>query len=243
MKNKNGNAFAIDMTQGSEMSVLIRFAFPLFIGNLIQQLYGMVDSIIVGRYVNANALGAIGAVSSITFLFFSFCNGLSAGIGILISQYLGAGETEFVKKIIGNALYIIAVIGTLISVLAFVSTTPILKLMQVPEENFAYAATYMYIVCGATIVVAGYNAVAAIMRSLGDSITPLICLVFAAILNMGLDLLFVITFNQGVAGAAWATVICCIFPPSILLWIGVLSKRYFALEFLWRYKMHWFLFL
>ena len=237
MKNRNGNAFAIDMTQGSEMSVLLRFAFPLFIGNLVQQLYGMADSIIVGRYVNAAALGAIGAVSSITFLFFSLCNGLSAGIGVLISQYRGAGETEVVKKAIGNALYIIAIIGTLISVFAFVLTTPILKLMRVPEENFAYAATYMYIVCGATIVVAGYNAVAAIIRSLGDAITPLICLLIAAILNVGLDLLFVITFDWGVAGAAWATVISQALSMISALGIGVLkndlmhlSRKHFVID-------------
>lgn len=237
MRNRSGNTFAIDMTQGSEMQVLIRFAFPLFIGNLIQQLYGMADSIIVGRYINADALGAIGAVSSITFLFFSLCTGLSAGIGVLISQYRGAGENEFVKKIIGNAMYITAVIGTLLSVLAFVLTTPILRLMRVPEENFAYAATYMYIVCGATIVVAGYNAVAAIMRSLGDSITPLICLVISAVLNIGLDLLFVITFDWGVAGAAWATVISQAISMISALLVGIrkndlmhLSKTHFVTD-------------
>ncbi len=237
MKTKNGNVFAIDMTQGNEMSVLIRFAFPLFIGNLVQQLYGMADSIIVGRYINATALGAIGSVGSITFLFFSLCNGLSAGIGVLISQYRGAGETEFVKKIIGNALYITAIIGTLISVLAFAFTTPILKLIKVPEDNFAYAETYMYIVCGATIVVAVYNAVAAVMRSLGDSITPLICLVISAILNVGLDLLFVITFDWGVAGAAWATVISQALSAVSALGIGILkndlmklSKKHFVID-------------
>lgn len=237
MKTKSGNAFAIDMTQGSELSVLLRFAFPLFIGNLVQQLYGMADSIIVGRCINADALGAIGAVGSITFLFFSLCNGLSAGIGVLVSQYRGAGETEFVKKIIGNAVYITAVVGTLISIFAFVLTVPILKLIQVPQENFAYASSYMYIVCGATVIVAGYNAVAAVMRSLGDSVTPLICLVVSAAVNVGLDLLFVVVFQWGVAGAAWATVISQALSMLSALFVGIakndllhLSKKHFVME-------------
>ena len=118
METRTKSNFAIDMTKGNEMWVLIQFAFPLFIGNLVQQLYTMADSVIVGRYINADALGAIGSVGSITFLFFSLCNGLSGGIGVLISQYMGAGEADFVKKIIGNALYITAVIGVLISVIA-----------------------------------------------------------------------------------------------------------------------------
>lgn len=237
MKTKTHNNFAIDMTQGNEIWVLIRFAFPLFIGNLVQQLYTMADSVIVGRYINAEALGAIGSVGSITFLFFSLCNGLSAGIGVLISQYRGAGELDFVKKIIGNALYITAVIGVFISLIAFYMTTPILTLMRVPTENFDYAAIYMRIVCGATIVVAGYNAVAAIMRSLGDSITPLICLVISALLNVGLDMLFVLKLDWGVAGAAWATVISQALSMVSALIIGIwkneqmqLSGKHFVLD-------------
>lgn len=237
MNSKVKRTFTIDMTQGSEMRVLIQFAFPLFLGNLTQQFYSMADSIIIGRCINATALGAIGSVGSITFLFFSLCNGLSAGIGVLISQYRGAGEEDFVKKIIGNALYITVIMGVSISVLAYFLTTPLLTLMKVPAENFEYAATYMRIVCGATIVVAGYNSVSAIMRSLGDSITPLICLVISALLNVGLDLLFVLEFNWGVAGTAWATVISQAISMVSALLIGILkndtlhlSKRHLTVD-------------
>lgn len=199
--------FVCDMTKGNEVGLLLRFAFPMLIGNIFQQLYNMVDSVVVGRFVGANALASVGSVGNLNFLFFSLCFGLTSGIGILISQYFGAGKEEDVKKIIANSIYIILTAGFLISLISVMFARPILKLMNTPEVILDDAVLYMQIVCGATIIVAIYNGISAILRALGDSKTPLIFLIVASITNVVLDLWFVIEFQMGVAGVAWATII------------------------------------
>ncbi len=199
--------YVCDMTKGNEVGLLLRFSFPLLVGNIFQQLYNMVDSIIVGKFVGSNALGAVGAVGSLNFLFFSLCLGLGSGIGILISQFFGAGRDEYVKKIIANSIYIVTSAGVLMSIIGIALARPILELMNTPESIMGDAVTYMKIVCGGTIVVALYNGISAILRALGDSKTPLIFLIVASVINVILDLVFVLVFDMGVAGAAWATVI------------------------------------
>ena len=199
--------YSLDMTKGNEISLLLRFTLPMLFGNLFQQFYNMADSVIVGKFVGSNALGAVGSVGSINFLFFSLCMGLGSGIGILISQSYGAGVHDYVKKIIANAIYITAVTGVLMSFLGAFFARPVLTLMHTPAENFADALVYMRIVCGFTFIVAGYNAISAILRALGDAKTPLIFLVVASFINIVLDLVFVLKFDMGVAGTAWATVI------------------------------------
>jgi putative MATE family efflux protein len=203
MKSK----YVVDMTKGNEVGHLLRFALPMVVGNVFQQFYNLVDSAIVGRYVSSNALGAVGVVGSLHFLFFSLCLGLGSGIGILIAQYFGAGEEDYIKKIIANAVYIISLAGVVMGLIGALLAKPILRLMNTPEANFADAVVYMKIVCGAIIIVAIYNGISAILRALGDSKTPLIFLVIASVLNIGLDLVFVLVFRMGVAGAAWATII------------------------------------
>lgn len=199
--------YVCDMTKGNEVKLLLGFALPMLVGNIFQQLYNMADSIIVGKFVGSDALGAVGAVGNLNFLFFSLCLGLTSGIGILISQFFGAGKDEYVKKIIANSVYIITATGAAMSILSAFFARPILILMNTPKENMEDAVVYMQIVCGATIVVALYNGISSILRALGDSKTPLIFLIVASFINVGLDLLFVMVFHMGVAGAAWATVI------------------------------------
>lgn len=199
--------YVCDMTKGNEVGLLLRFALPMLVGNIFQQLYNMVDSIIVGKFVGSNALGAVGAVGNLNFLFFSLCLGLASGIGILISQFFGAGKDDYVKKIIANSVYIITISGAVMSIISFVFARPILHLMNTPAENMKDAVIYMQIVCGATVIVAIYNGISSILRALGDSKTPLIFLIVSSFINVGLDLLFVLVFHWGVAGAAWATVI------------------------------------
>lgn len=199
--------YVCDMTKGNEVELLLRFALPMLVGNIFQQLYNMVDSIIVGKFVGSNALGAVGAVGNLNFLFFSLCLGLASGIGILISQFFGAGKDDYVKKIIANSVYIITISGAVMSIISFVFARPILHLMNTPAENMEDAVIYMQIVCGATVIVAIYNGISSILRALGDSKTPLIFLIVSSFINVGLDLLFVLVFHWGVAGAAWATVI------------------------------------
>ncbi len=222
--------YVLDMTKGNEVALLLRFAFPLLIGNIFQQLYNMVDSVVVGRYVGANALASVGSVGNLNFLFFSLCFGLTSGIGILISQYFGAGKQEQVKQIIANSIYIILTAGIIISLISVIFARPILILMNTPKLILDDAVLYMQIVCGATIVVAIYNGISAILRALGDSKTPLIFLVVASILNVVLDLWFVIEFEMGVAGVAWATIISQSVSAIGSIIFAVWSNPYLKLE-------------
>ena len=222
--------YVLDMTKGNVTSLLLRFTVPMLVGNIFQQFYNMVDSIIVGRFVGTNALGAVGSVGSITFMFFSLCLGLGSGIGILISQYFGAGQDDYVKKIIANAIYITLTTGVLMSLCGAVFAEPILRFMNTPAENFADALVYMRIVCGFTVVVAGYNTVSAVLRALGDAKTPLIFLGVASVLNIVLDLLFVVPMQMGVAGAAWATVIAQFFAMLGSIAFGYKKNEYLRLQ-------------
>ncbi len=222
--------YVLDMTKGNETSLLLRFTLPMLVGNIFQQFYNMVDSVIVGRFVGTNALGAVGSVGSITFMFFSLCLGLGSGIGILISQYFGAGQDDYVKKIIANAIYITFGTGAIMSLCGVLFAEPILHLMNTPAENFADALIYMRIVCGFTIVVAGYNTISAILRALGDAKTPLIFLGVASVLNIVLDLLFVVPLKMGVAGAAWATVIAQFFAMLGSVVFGYGKNEYLRLK-------------
>ncbi len=222
--------YVVDMTHGNETKLLLNFTVPMLLGNLFQQFYNMVDSVIVGRFVGTNALGAVGSVGSILFLFFSLCMGLGSGIGILISQYFGAGEYEYVKKTIANSIYITLASGLLMSLCGIVFAEPILRLMQTPTETYADALTYMRIASGFTFVVAGYNTISAELRALGDAKTPLIFLGVASVLNVALDLLFVVPLQMGVAGAAWATVIAQFFAMLGSIIFGYRKNEYLRIE-------------
>ena len=235
MKSTSKRSFggSVDMTKGNEIRLLLKFTLPLLIGNIFQQFYNMVDSIVVGKYVNSNALGAVGSVGAINFLFFSLCFGLSSGIGILISQYFGAGKKEMVKKIIANSIYITLISGIVMSFVGVFLSKPILILMNTPKETFAYAHTYMIICNSAIFLVAAYNMVSSILRALGDSRTPLIFLVVACLTNIVLDLLFVVVFKLGVTGVALATVIA-----QVVAMIGSIIYGYRKNEYLHIEKRH-----
>lgn len=222
--------YTLDMTKGNVTNLLFRFTLPMLFGNLFQQFYNMADSIIVGKFVGGNALGAVGSVGAIHFLFFSLCLGLGSGIGILIAQYFGAGEKDYVKRIIANAVYITGITGLVMSLAGVLLARPVLKLMNTPAENFADAYTYMQIVCGATVVVAGYNTISAILRALGDAKTPLIFLVVASVMNVVLDLFFVLKLDMGVAGTAWATVIAQFSAMLGSILFGWMRNDYLHLE-------------
>lgn len=194
------------MTTGKEFSHIIKFALPMLAGNIFQQLYNIADSIIVGRYLGADALASVGATGSITYFFYTLCIGLATGIGILISQSFGAGNHENVKKYIANSAYVLGVFGIVISIVSTILAPFLLKMLNTPPEIFDASVGYMRISCIGTAAVAAYNWINAVMRSLGDSKTPLIFLVVASILNVILDLLFVVVFSMGVNGAAIATI-------------------------------------
>lgn len=196
-----------DMTQSSEMRHIIMFSLPLLAGNLLQQTYNIVDTMVVGRYLGDGALAAVGATGSITYLFYTLCIGLSVGAGIIVAQYFGAGKKKALRSAVFNSALVTAIFGIVISLLSVPATRPILELLKVPDKLIGDSVAYMQIACGGTIAVAAYNWINAIMRALGDSKTPLIFLGAASLLNALLDLLFVVVFKFGIAGAAWATVL------------------------------------
>ncbi len=219
-----------DMTHGRETPLLLRFMLPMLLGNLFQQVYNLADSVIVGQHEGANALGSIGCTGSITFLFFSFCNGLSMGAGILIAQYFGSGRGDKVKQTLANAFYIQMVSGVLLSIIGYLSARPILTLLKTPAGQIDDATTYLEIVCLGTLAVSLYNYAAQTMRALGDSRTPLIFLIVACLINVFLDLLLVVGLNMGVMGAALATVLSqCISAVCSLLY-GFWKNPYFKLK-------------
>ena len=195
------------MTEGSPVSLILLFSVPMLIGNLFQQVYNLVDSVIVGKYVNADALAAIGATGSVTFLFFAICNGIGSGGGIITSQSFGKKDDEAVKSCIVNTGYIMLVFPIIIGIIAYILTVPILKLLDTPVEILKDAADYMKIMCVGLVFVSVYNYISSMLRALGDSRTPLFFLIFSCLLNTGLDFLFVVGFGMSVRGAGIATVI------------------------------------
>lgn len=196
-----------DMTTGSPLRLLLKFSIPMLIGNIFQQLYNMVDSIVVGRYNGKNALAAVGATGSLNFFIFSLVLGLSAGISIVISQYFGAKDEENVKKGFATAIYAITAASLLVSILGVIFARPLLKMLKTPDTIMEDAVTYMVIVCAGIVGIGIYNGISSILRAMGDAITPLIFLAVACLLNIVLDLVFVIVYDMSVAGVAYATII------------------------------------
>ena len=200
-------SYVKDMTTGKPTGLILMFMLPMVIGNVFQQLYNMVDSMIVGQVVGADALAAVGATGSLNFLFFSLCGGMANGIGVVLSQYFGAGNKDKVKQTIANAVYIMAVVGVFMGVLGALLSRPVLTFLKTPDNILDDAVLYMRIMCLGVLAVAFYNCISAILRAVGDSKTPLYFLIGSSVGNILLDMLFVAVFQWGVAGVAWATFI------------------------------------
>ena len=196
-----------DMTVGSPLRHIFLFTLPLLIGNLFQQFYNVVDSVVVGNYVGADALAAVGTCGSLGFLFFSLSSGLAVGIGILASQYFGARDDSQIRATVSNAAYILLAAGAGVSLLGFFGAPVFLRLLQVPEEILPLSLTYLRTTSVGVVAVALYNGVASLLRSLGDSKSPLYFLILSCVINIALDLLFVLLLNWSVFGVALATVI------------------------------------
>lgn len=218
-----------DMTVGSPLKHLVWFAIPLLLGNLFQQMYNMVDSIVVGRYVGATALGAVGACGSLSFLFFSVCMGLATGVGIIVSQYYGAGNEKRMKETIANSVYVLLSAAIIVWLLAMLFAPSLLRLLKTPPEMIEDSIAYMRVSCCGLIGIAIYNGVASILRALGDSKTPLYFLIVSSIINVALDLLFVRAFNMGVVGVALATIIAQYVSAIACLIYAYLRVSYFRL--------------
>ena len=198
---------AADMTKGSPVRLILTFSIPLIIGNIFQQFYNMVDSIVVGNFVGANALGAVGACGSLNWLFFSLSSGLGIGIGVIVSQFYGAKRFDQVSATIANSFYVLVSTALVVSILCFAITPAVLRLLNTPDDIINDSITYMRTTCIGIVAISLYNGVSSILRALGDSKTPLYFLILSSVCNVLLDLLFVIAFGWGVFGVAFATII------------------------------------
>lgn len=196
-----------DMTKGAIAPILIKFMLPLFIGNLFQQFYNMVDTLIVGRYVGTDALAAVGATGTIMFLILGFANGLATGFTVLTSQSYGAHDDKRLRHSIANAV-ILAVIVTLITtMISVISMKSILHMMNTPDDIFDYAYSYIITISYGICASVFYNLGASILRAVGNSKVPLYFLIFSACLNVGLDFVCIVGFDLKTFGAALATVV------------------------------------
>jgi len=196
-----------DMSTGKPGKVLLGFAFPMLLGNLFQQFYNMVDSMVVGNYEGPNALAAVGSSFSIMMLAMCVIIGLTNGFSVVISQYFGAGKMQEVRRSVFTSLVFVLCVAVVLSVAGIALTRPILELMQTPKEIIDSCASYLMIIFGGMVFTCLYNVFSAILRALGDSKTPLYTLILSTIINIVLDIYFVASLGMSVAGVAWATII------------------------------------
>lgn len=197
----------LDMTKGSPSKLIIKFVIPLIIGNIFQQFYSMVDTIIVGRFVGVQALAAVGATGTISFLIIGFMQGLTTGFTVLTAQRFGAGDEKGLKISVGNAAVLSVLTTVVMTLVSMLGMNKLLRLMNTPEDIFEMSETYILIICagmGCTIL---YNLLSSFLRAVGNSRVPLYFLVIAAGLNIVLDLVLILVIPMGVAGAAIATVL------------------------------------
>ena len=197
----------VDMTQGSITRHLIQFALPLLAGNVFQQLYNMVDTWVVGNFVSNEAFSAVGTVGPIINMLIGFFMGLSSGAGVVISQYYGAHRPEKVRDTVHTAMVLTLVLCGVFTALGLALIPAMLDLMNTPAEVLPESTAYLSIYFSGITGLLIYNMGSGILRAVGDSRRPFYFLVVSAMLNTGLDLLFVIRFHMGVAGVAWATII------------------------------------
>jgi putative MATE family efflux protein len=204
-----------DMTQGNPMRLLLLFAIPVLAGNVFQQFYNMVDSIIVGQFVGVDALAAVGSTGSLMFLIIGFSMGLTVGYSMIISQRFGAGDEEGVRKAVALSIVLSLVIGIFITILGVLVARPLLVLMQSPPETLEDATTYLTMMFVGVLAGVYYNLFSSVLRALGDARTPLYFLILSSLLNVVLDLVFVICFYWGVFGVALATVLAQLFSAIV----------------------------
>lgn len=233
-----------DMTQGSPLKLLLLFSLPVLLGNVFQQLYNMVDTVIVGRYLGYQALAAVGTTGSLNFLVLGFANGLTSGFAVLVAQRFGAKDEEGLKKAEASAVALSVGFTVVITLLALVTARPLLKLIHTPKEIIGDAVTYISIIYAGIAATMMYNLLACLLRAVGDSKSPLYFLIVSSLLNIVLDIVLIRYAHMGVAGAALATVIsqlvsgvCCL----LYIWkkypILHLSKEDFKAP-VTMYRMH-----
>lgn len=217
------------MTKGKPLKLILAFCIPALLGNMVQQFYNIIDSIIVGRYIGVDALAGVGATSSLTFLVIGFVIGLCTGFSIHVAQSFGAGDYKKMRKYAANALYLCGIFSVVLTVITMLGTRWLLVTMQTPEDIMQEAYDFIIVIFAGITVTMLYNILASIIRAVGDSRTPLVFLIISAVLNIILDFVFILGMKKGVASAAVATVISQM--VSGILCIIYIKKKYFILHF------------
>lgn len=227
----------LDMTKGRPASLIAKFIIPIIIGNIFQQLYSMVDTIIVGRYVGVDALAAVGATGSISFLILGFAQGLTTGFTVLTAQRFGANDREGMRKSIGSAVILSVIVTVVITAVSLLGMDWLLTVMNTPEDIFDMSKQYIMIICAGICCSVLYNLQASILRAIGNSVVPLVLLLISSVVNIVLDYVFIVYGHMGVAGAAYATnisqalsgVLCLIYIIHSVPSLHV-EKRHFKLD-------------
>ena len=207
-----------DMTSGSPAKLIFGFAIPMFLGLLFQQFYSMVDTLIVGKFLGVNPLAGVGSTTSLNFMVLGFCMGVCNGFAIPVAQMFGAREEGRLRRYVTNGAWLCIVFSVVMTLVVVAVCRPVLVLMQTPEEIFEYAYVYIVIVFWGIPCTFLYNILAAIIRSLGDSKTPVVFLAVSSGINIVLDLVFVLAFDMGVEGPAIATVLAQGISGIVCLW-------------------------
>lgn len=215
-----------DMTTGKPAGLLLSFALPLMAGNICQQLYTMVDTMVVGQVLGVEALASLGAADWLNWLVLGIIMGFTQGFSILISQRFGAEDQDGLRKVTAMSTLLSAVIAVVVTVSSLLLAEPVLRLLNTPDNVLPGSLSYLRIIFSGSVIVTAYNMMASILRAMGDSRTPLYAMLVASIVNIGLDLLFVMGFHWGIPGAAAATVIAqgcsCLFCLAVLRRMSVL---------------------
>ena len=216
------------MVNQSPLRSIIKFTIPVFAGIIFQQIYNLADTVIAGRYIGTNALAAIGSTGSLIFFFIGWLNAMTGGFAILMAQSYGASDMKGLRRYVAISIYLTGVIGLLMTVVLLFANEPILRLMNTPEDIMADAAEYMYVIYAGLLVTAAYNALSSILRAVGDSRSPLYFLILSALVNVVLDIVFIVYFSTGVVGCAYATVLSQ--GLSVILCLIYIVKRYEMLK-------------
>ncbi len=220
-----------DMTVGKPWEKIVIFTIPMLIGNIAQQLYNTVDSIVIGRYVGDNALAAVGSASPILNLLLVLFVGISVGAGVMVSQYFGAKQREELSMTIGNCVTLTTISAIIIMILGAVLSRPLLEMLKTPDSIIDWCTSYLVILMVGCAGSAYYNILCGILRGLGDSISALIYLLVATVINIVLDIVFVSQFHMGVAGVAYATVIAQAISAILCMWRLMRMTEIFDFKF------------
>ena len=222
-KGDNVGRKTTDFTSGDPVKKLLTFSWPLILATILQQLYNKADTLVIGRFVGDTAMGAVGTAGTITMLMMMLITGATQGISVIIAQFFGAKDERMVRRTLMTGMYIIIALAVIFGILGIILARPLLQLINVKGEALEMAAVYLRIIFAGTVFTALYNMGYSISRSLGDSITPMFVLIFTSIVNIALNVLFVVGFKMGVAGVGYATVLATIL-SVIFCWVLMLRK-------------------